>query len=111
MRTYGIGPADVLSAIRESRNAIAFWTAKNGDDYRVTVPAGKREAIVADHNAQIRDLRITLAAIRFDNDEMLRFVAPEFTPIIVTDAIPADSEQNAESVDADTMPETEMVDA
>lgn len=118
MRTYGIGPADVLSAIRESRKAIEFWTArKANNNFRVSVPAEKRAAIVADHNAQIRDLRITLAAIRFDNDSLMSLTSPEFVPFIVTDNVSDDSESvptdnNADNTDDNTDDNaTETVDA
>lgn len=106
MRTYGITPADVLSGIRESRNAIAFWTArKANNNFRVTVPAEKRNAIVADHNAQIRDLRITLAAIRFDNEEMMRFLSSEFVPFIITDNTD-DTTPDTDNDTEDTTPDT-----
>lgn len=116
MRTYGIGPADVLSAISESRSAIRYWTArKPNNNFRVSVPAGKREAIVADHKANIRDLQLTLAAIRFDNDSLMSLTSPEFVPFIVTDNVSDDSESvptdNTTDNTDDNATETESVPA
>lgn len=119
MRTYGITVSDILAAIDENRNAVSYWTKKNGEEFRVSVPNGKREAIVKSHTDNIRDLRITLAAVRFDNDDIMRFVSAEFVPFIITDAIPADDSETLSESDRnafadaieDTISEAEMVTA
>lgn len=106
MRNYGVTVSDILASIRSNRKGIAFWSAKNGDEFRISVSDGKRAEIVKSHTDNIRDLRIMLLSVRFPENTFPTFAyGDDFTPYVVTDS--ADDSESVSDDSVDTLSDSD----
>lgn len=77
-RTYGVSVSGIRDAIAGNRKAIAYWTASK------VLTDVKRDEIIADQKANVRDLQIMLMHVRFPESTLPVTFADDFTPVITT---------------------------
>lgn len=86
---YGVGIETILSAIRQNRRLVGYWTAK------------KMDGIAQNHRDNVRDLRIMLLNTRFPNNTLPVAFGSDFVPVVKvtedngTDNTPAVSDSDA----------------
>lgn len=76
--TYGVSVSGIRDAIAGNRKAIAYWTAST------FLTKDKRDEIIADQKANVRDLQIMLMHVRFPESTLPVTYAEDFTPVIET---------------------------
>lgn len=87
--TYGVGIDTILSAIRQNRRLVTYWTGKG------------MAGIAQNHRDNVRDLQIMLLNTRFPNNTMPVAFGSDFVPVVKvtddngTDNTPAVSDSDA----------------